>query len=78
MSLDYRDIRGLLTDLDTVFFHDLREANQEQDPGGQLAALDHATRLLDSLREQVEDQRDELAAPELPDPQVRVAPSYGG
>jgi hypothetical protein len=76
VPLDYRDIRGLLTDLDTVFFHDIRQADREKDAAEELAALDHAIELLDSLRDQVQDQRDELTTPEPAPSQVRIAPSY--
>jgi hypothetical protein len=78
VTLDFRDLKGALADLDRTLLTELRQAGYDEDTSEQLTALDHADRLISQLKELLDDHRDDLTTPDPPSPSVAVSRHYGG
>ena len=78
MTLDFRDLKGALADLDRTLLTDLRQAGYGEDTSEQLTSLDHADRLIVQIKELLDDHREDLTTPDPPSPSVAVSRHYGG
>ncbi|MEV6825648.1 hypothetical protein [Amycolatopsis sp. NPDC051102] len=77
MTLDFRDLKGTLADLDRTLLTELRQAGYNEDTSEQLTALDHADRLIVQIKELLDDHREDLTTPGPPSPNVAVSRHYG-
>ncbi len=78
VTLDFRDLKGALADLDRTLLTELRQAGYDQDTSEQLTALDHADRLISQIKQLLDDHREDLTTPAPPSPSVAVSRHYGG
>ncbi|MEV4055166.1 hypothetical protein AB0J55_28530 [Amycolatopsis sp. NPDC049688] len=78
VTLDFRDLKGALADLDRTLLTELRQAGYDQDTSEQLTALDHADRLISQIKQLLDDHREDLTTPDPPSPSVAVSRHYGG
>jgi len=78
VTLDFRDLKGALADLDRTLLTDLRQAGYGEDTSEQLTSLDHADRLIVQIKELLDDHREDLTTPDPPSPSVAVSRHYGG
>ncbi|MFJ9782486.1 hypothetical protein ACIRSS_23095 [Amycolatopsis sp. NPDC101161] len=78
MTLDFRDLKGALADLDRTLLTELRQAGYDQDTSEQLTALDHTDRLISQIKQLLDDHRQDLTTPDPPSPSVAVSRHYGG
>ena len=78
VTLDFRDLKGALSDLDRTLLTELRQGGYDQDTSEQLTALDHADRLISQIKQLLDDHREDLTTPDPPSPSVAVSRHYGG
>jgi hypothetical protein len=78
VTLDFRDLKGVLADLDRTPLTELRQAGYDGDNSEQLTALDHADRLIAQIRELLDDHREDLTTPQPPSPSIAVSRHYSG
>lgn len=78
VTLDFRDLKGALADLDRTLLTELRQAGYDEDTSEQLTALDHADRLITQIKELLDDHREDLTTPDPPNPSIAVSRHYSG